>query len=400
MGRMLTERMQGTYRELNDSQRLGSQGALLKTWVVETSGPSTESSGEAPDEVLRDAFTTKTLGEKSRPKVTFVAPDLSVISVKRGNDEIEIFADTVDPRYWLLHSVGRSTSLDWTMERAIRDSMALDTLWLPPATLDWVSSLGHFKGLGLDFDRRPMIGDDDEDDPESQLTYLKMQLWGNKARRVLTTLRDESAFPSETTLAKVKVKYFPDRRSPEVFSVDDVKWNGKVTARGTSYEAHRGLLTRIVSAYSTVVERIERDFSISYDQWSSSSSKAAGGFHVGGEALVVRLTRPLTDIEAFLTKVFGSSDPFRLWGAPREVGADRFKVEAFDLHVGSPVRFDVSRSLVRIYLPQGACGNTIARFITNIQHHYDAAAVLMTAGGEKLGFQPPDTEPLRRTPQG
>jgi hypothetical protein len=53
------------------------------------------------------------------------------------------------------------------------------------------------------------------------------------------------------------------------------------------------------------------------------------------------------------------------------------EVEAVDLHVGRKLRFDIGSDWLRIYVFEGGCGNSVARLITNLQHHFDGALALL-----------------------
>jgi|NGEPerStandDraft_6_1074524.scaffolds.fasta_scaffold122224_1 hypothetical protein len=39
---------------------------------------------------------------------------------------------------------------------------------------------------------------------------------------------------------------------------------------------------------------------------------------------------------------------------------------------------------IRLYLPQGTCGNTMTRLYTNLQHYYDSQVTLISASGESI----------------
>ena len=56
-----------------------------------------------------------------------------------------------------------------------------------------------------------------------------MQLWGNKSADVFNVLRAHGAFPHETTLSKVKIKFSLDGEQNGNFSLDDIKYDGKIT---------------------------------------------------------------------------------------------------------------------------------------------------------------------------
>ena len=52
------------------------------------------------------------------------------------------------------------------------------------------------------------------------------------------------------------------------------------------------------------------------------------------------------------------------------------EVEAVDLHVGQTLQLDIGSRWMRVYLYEGACGNTVARLISNLQHRFDGALTL------------------------
>jgi hypothetical protein len=37
------------------------------------------------------------------------------------------------------------------------------------------------------------------------------------------------------------------------------------------------------------------------------------------------------------------------------------------------MRMDITREWIRVCLPEDACGNTILRLVSNLQHKYDAS---------------------------
>jgi hypothetical protein len=39
---------------------------------------------------------------------------------------------------------------------------------------------------------------------------------------------------------------------------------------------------------------------------------------------------------------------------------------------------------IRLYLPQGTCGNTMTRLYTNLQHYYDSQVTLISGSGESI----------------
>ena len=384
MARLLGARMAGSYEQLRETQSLERDSHLLKTWIVEAQV------GESAAEVVAAAFSNPTVGKYEPVSLSQIADDLHIARVQGPRNPARLYLDTSDSRFWLVHSMDASNAVDWVVERAIASTHQLDQMWLPTSYLEAVSRLGAFRGLGLDFDRRP-IGDLDANDEASPIEYLKMQLWGNRARRVLDILREDDAVPAETTLSKVRIKYWEPDGDGDAFTVEEIKFNGKTTARGTSFEAHTGLVRRLIRAYQSQIGLFEGEYSL-------RSRVAEGGdgdaVKVAGAPLFFKFSRPALNLNKLLGTMFSSGPPFRLWGVPVQQGENTYRVEGVDLHVGGRVGFEVTSDFIRVYLPQGSCGNTVMRLLTNLQHHYDAKVQLIGELGESFGLQSDDVESL------
>jgi hypothetical protein len=69
---------------------------------------------------------------------------------------------------------------------------------------------------------------------------------------------------------------------------------------------------------------------------------------------------------------------------PVRVGENRFNVKAVDLHSGWSLSFELNPEMIRAYLPQGSCGNSILRFYTNLQHRHDALVSVLDGNGDPV----------------
>ncbi len=223
--------------------------------------------------------------------------------------------------------------------------------------------------MGLDYDRRPVIGDDEEEDEEATyLQYLKMQLWGTKAPEVLELLHGEEVLKHQTTLEKVRVKHWFDD-TPEKFALVDLKSDGKATARGTSFQSYESFLSLIHRRYTEAVEDIEERAHLSY-----TSAEGGAGWGLSGQPILFRFELPSMTAVELCEHMFTSGPPFRFMGVPVRISDDYFSVSAVDLHVSRPVRFEITSEWLRVYLDKGSCGNTALRLLTNLQHVIDALA--------------------------
>jgi hypothetical protein len=377
MAQALEEVMSHAYSQLEERQRLEAESSLLKTYLLEAHS----SSGTHEDTLtlLRSAFGQQRLGARAEGQIHESEEEtFFTVEISYGRDRASFYVDATDARYWVLHSTSKSTPSDRILQRVVLHDPNLDSVWLPMQLLEDVTQLGSFRGLGLDYDRRE-VPDVDFEAPDAPVEFLKMQLWGNRAREILRVLRQHGAFPESTTLSKVKVKHWLDREADaDAFSLSDVKYDGKITARGTSFQAHIGLVSTIVRDYSRNIRDFEDRFALHFEVNNQGRGR------LFGEPLGVVFSHPVQNMEVFLESVFSGAAPFRLSGVPVKLRGQLYRVTAVDLHVSQPVIFEVAPEFMRVYLPQGSCGNTIARLYTNLQHYYDSLVELRTGDGERV----------------
>jgi len=364
--------MNSTYSALAEEQELELDTSLVKTYLIEAHLAEDASHSEV------EAFVSK-LSNTRLPRNRRIRVDQSKdrtlywLSTTIEREPVVVYLDISNPRFWILHSANRSTSLDWLVDRLIKDQNTLDRGWLWPELLESSSSKGSFRGLALDYDRRP-IPDIDFESPES-VEYLKLQLWGMQANRVFHILRQ--SFPQATTLSKVKVKHWLSEGIQDEFAIDDVKYDGKITTRGTSFQSHLEFTTSLFRQYASTVRGIESEYALTWTRYSERVT-------LSGQALSLHFSTRIQDLDKFCEHLFSASLPFRLWGVPTKLADDFYRVVAVDLHAGCRLSFEVAPEYTRLYLPSNTCGNTIVRLYTNLKHHYDPQMEMVNADGEPV----------------
>lgn len=375
MADMLEERMNRTYESLSDAQELEPDSALVKSFIVETDLKADDP--RRPLHLLQEVWSPSTLGSSYDTTVHSTDEEELLIAEARARSSVvRLFIDVSNPRYWLFHSMSESTILDRAISRIVARSLHFDRVWFPTTFLRAVSRRGQFRGLGLDFDKRILLDDEDEHSSEQTVAFLKMQLWGNRAHDILALLEQSSAFPHETTLAKVRIKYWFDEQSPDLFSLDDVKFDGKVTARGTSFQSHLQLLNQLIGTYFGKINRLEASQSIRH--------VAVGDYYrLEGGPIVFRFTRAL-DTARLAELLSNGGEPFRIWGAPVSVTPKMWRIRGVDLHIGSAVTLEIMTDTIRLYLPDRTCANSVLRLFTNLQHYVDAQITASSVDEEDL----------------
>jgi hypothetical protein len=381
MAQYLDHRMTKSYTELLKDQKLEVDTSLVKTYLVEAHVRSNGEKSSPHREIhklLQDIVKTCRFVSAGKGNVSETEEEcfFQIRFPTRHEKELILFVDSSDARFWLIHSMDSSAILDEILNKMILTTHRVDRAWIPIQLLEEMTKYGSFRGLGLSYDRRE-IPDTDVELEGPGVEFMKMQLWGTNAKRVLEILRKEDAFPHETTLSKVKIKFWSDGKNSDKFTLDDIKYNGKITARGTSFESHLTLTHGLYKKYSKEIKRIERSYSIRHkvDQ---------KGHTIEGHPINLFFLSGIKNIDEFLKHVFDCAFPFKLWGAPVGLAEGYYRVKAVDLHVGSLVDFEITPEFIRVYLPAGACGNTISRLYTNFQHYYDAKVRISAGDDEPL----------------
>jgi hypothetical protein len=147
-----------------------------------------------------------------------------------------------------------------------------------------------------------------------------------------------------------------------------IKSNGKVTGRGPDFSAYLQIINGTLDNYAEIVRRLESKYWLSLDAHYSDDSLSIS---LSGQPFCITFNRDV-DVKSLVRLMFDCKRPFRLMGEPRQVAKNYFAVNAIDLHVNQPVGFEIAPRLLRIYLYEGTCGNTLTRIIRSLQHFVDS----------------------------
>jgi hypothetical protein len=395
MAETLDAVMNSSYAGLVDELKLKRGHSLLKTYLVEAH-TSRKASQEDLLQLLKNSFEKSKKGSRLSAIVS-ETHDAKLFKVQGTGrrEKFIFFVDAADSRFWLTHSIARSEVSDVEIESLLRSNQQLDSAWMPAELLNKIQGFGESRGLGLDFDRRyfdapirrrsskssekPHLDDDGTElrrvTKADHFEYVKMQLWGTGAQRILTALADAD-LGNSTTVSKVRLKTQSSEDS-KLFSLTDVKFDGKITGRGTSFDVYNALLIEILKRYSNAILRTESIYKLS---WVKDGVSAK----ISGEPLYISLGEGIDDLEYFCLKVFSGHEPFRLLGRPIRRNSNFFTVSAIDLHINQRVDFEISRNTMTIFLPQATCGNSVMRLYTNLQHYLSSDVKAIDASGARI----------------
>ena len=269
-----------------------------------------------------------------------------------------LWVDQLDQRFWSIHTDMQMKDAHDFLRREVESRRELDWIWLPSDHLRNIWPNTQPQRVVTTFDGSRFT---EEDAPAQD---LKVQLSGRGATKLLDHIANNDAYRYSVS--------FDSSQTPLVdpdlgWVVEGVNRKGRFAVSGDSFELHLQVVHAVVGRYKRLVSLCESK-AVEYSAFGGGDS---GGTLDGGPILV-RFSRKIADMPAFLAEVFSARFPYRLWGVPRfyEKYAE---VDAVDLHVGQALRIDFGENWLRVYLNKGSCGNTVARLVCNLQHTFDGA---------------------------
>lgn len=323
-----------------------------KTFVVEAHAAP----GSAP-ELLTDAFGPKGVSSTDDVHLHSIALD----------DDLRFVVDDLDGRFWSFHTRGPADQASRALKRRITTRRDLDHVWLPSHHLRQVRPGSRPTSLSTAFSGWDVLPSEDVHD-------LSITVRGGGSDHLLDLIRSEKGHGHAVTVDHLAVR----AEDPDLGHVDEaVNRHAYFVAKGDSFALHQDVVAGVISRYRAFVEAAERR-AITFTAFGED-----GGGSLAGAPIEIRFSRPIPALPAFLDRLFSSREPFRLWGFHR--ADERYgECEAVDLHVGQCIRIEAQPDMLRIHLGRGGCGNTVARLVSNLQHHIDGA----------LWMQDPDLDAL------
>jgi len=210
-------------------------------------------------------------------------------------------------------------------------------------------------------------GDNDKEDdevfPERRSTKFSVMDRLGKLQEKLPRL--QSLYEPFFSISQIR---FPAR---ERGGHDLFHW-GKATNRSDSFQDHRQHVEHVLQVYRKSTEAAERAI---WTRVEKNSVHAEGGSRVIlGAPVFFRFSERLSQevFDAFIVHTFGrAANKFRLWGNPIRMGPCKVHVYGLDRHLWQPIHLEITDAQIIAIVPEGSCGNSIHRLVTNIQHYLD-----------------------------
>jgi len=297
-------------------------------------------------------------------------PEVSILRLEYAGRSAMFYMDAIDTRFLVLYTNDLADVTDVLYNRLVQStSNKFDKIWLPTEMLDTISHLSGniFRGFGLMFDDL-FIPEEREEQPIHELT---MSVTGSSSAEALEALNQREKLRRSLSRSMIRVR----RGNTTSFVTDELRFTGRlITKSGASVDDHVSLVETTRTTYRNLIEKVEKN--------SIGTKRVEGRTQVEGQAFELTLERQIEDLDLFADRLLTPDLPFRLWGLRNEVSKDARHIVAVDLHTGDPLDLEITPSLIRVYIHQESCGNTLLRLYTNLQHAFDSA---IRFNGEKIG---------------
>jgi hypothetical protein len=271
------------------------------------------------------------------------------------------FVDTLNPRFWQIHSTSSSSSVARLLKRITTRFTQLDSAWLPSGQLQqlegrrlWIKST--FNGdtlLGSEAPERRWRARFEGEAPDELLHLLADTRYARA-----TALAGVGSIVEEPGIGRAHV--VADFRGSFVFGA------------GGDFEVGASVLWNVVRRYEALIRSLEDRHQLKLEYGEH------GGFAIDGDVALIEFPERV-DPQLLVEGLFTTKEPFRLWAVPKQIAEEEWEANAVDLHVGQPLRLEISPYRVRLLLDEDTCGNTLARMLTNLQRHLDARSRLALA---------------------
>ena len=314
---------------------------------------------------LIEAHPPETSPDGAGHMLTALANDAGMRVQQLGDDlwalastEDLFFVDALNPRFWLLHSTARKANMQKLLSRYLLPNPRVDCAWLGSEQLRNVE--GDHRWVKTSFSSTLL-------EPEGEGTNvprrLKAQVEIESADEFLKFLSENDSYTAGAVLTAVGTVLREEDLGVASVVAD---YQGTFLSSGSSFHLVAGMLWRTLDTYEQYVKSLEGAYRLGTQAIDDL------GMEIEGDVALVELPREVEDLDGLVGNLFTCREPFRLWAVPQKVSEYQWEANAVDLHVGHPLRLEISPKWIRVMLGPDTCGNTLARLVANLQHRFDA----------------------------
>jgi len=318
----------------------------VKSRLIEAHVP--EASSDGVESLLRGAFADSGLSVKG------LGEDLWSVC---GQNDL-LFVDSLNPRFWLLHSTAPSERLQRLLKLHVLPSSRLDRAWFSSQQLSEME--GERRWIRSSFSSDVL-----QPNGSGRLVprRWRAQVEGEDPNELLELISTHERYQAGAALTAVGSRLGDVGGDCAEVAAD---YQGAFAASGKGFHLVAGMLWRILDSYEAYIQSLESSFRLGV------TASEELGMSLEGAVATIDFPHEVADLDALVANLFTCKEPFRLWAVPREVRSGEWEANAVDLHVGHELRLELSARRLRVLLGPNTCGNTLARLLANLQHRFDA----------------------------
>ena len=279
--------------------------------------------------------------------------DVHLHQIELG-DKVKISVDDLEGRFWSFHSTSPNEDLQRAIHARVSARHDLDYVWLPSEHLRHALPGSPPSRVRADFKGSNTYPADDVQDVSISVRGEDPDAW-------IRAVTDASGYPHALSVTRAE---FPLEHADFGSVTQAIDRRAHFVARGDSFALHQRVVADVVKRYRAFVEAVE-------ERACRFSALPAGGGTLQGSPIEIAFSKP-QNLPLLFEELFASRDPFRLWGL-ESVDESYGECDAVDLHVFSCLRIEAQPEFLRVRLHAGACGNTVARLVSNLQQRVDGA---------------------------
>lgn len=285
---------------------------------------------------------------------------IKILTATKSKQTVQYYLDQSDTRFLVLHTNDKVQNADHVIEKIVTSNThSFDSAWLHTDMLKTIASNFGNKSLGYGIRYNDIFKTNDNAiDPRND---LKMEIMGTISNRILELLQNDGDV--NRTMGYEKISF--NRGSADDGVLENLRYDGRFRlVKGDSVDEHVSVIDQVTEKYRDLIELIEKE--------RIRVEKKDELFAIEGNAFIFEFTRQIDDWNKFLPKIFDANKPFRIWGLRVDTDDNRHKILCIDMHTGDQLDVEVDQNIMRVYLPDKACGNVILRLYTNLQRYVDA----------------------------
>jgi len=283
--------------------------------------------------------------------------DLKVLRIRRNGSpgsDCEFYLDRKDRRFLLLHTDENTLHANNMIRSMVNEpDHSFDHAWF------YSDMLKKWSGDHGDRDGTYAL----EHHGGFQDNRIKIRIEGRGSKAVYERLLGIEELGGRTSQRSIEVQG-KSKYGIEKYVREQITNTGRFAiGQGEPIRDHLDVVEEYKDRYGEVISRVEEGMLGARDDHGSKELK--------GSPFTIRFSRKIPNLGQFIGAVFDPKGPFRLWGTGWEISEGYHSVLGVDMHEGSSIDFEIADDMMRVYLRDGSCGNTLLRLFTNLQLLYD-----------------------------